>query len=74
MYNSGTSTNFTPLMAAAVRGEAKIAESILQMGCDKILKDNQGRNALWYASLFNKTNVALMLLGKEIEVLLGQSP
>ena len=38
--------------------------SLLQNGADKTLKDLSGRNALWYAVLFNRTEFAQFLLGK----------
>ena len=40
------------------------SQSLLQNGADKTLKDLSGRNALWYAVLFNRTEFAQFLLGK----------
>ena len=42
-------------------------KSLLQNGADKTLKDLSGRNALWYAVLFNRTEFAKFLLGKFIQ-------
>lgn len=64
--NKGTTTNFTPLMACAIRDNVKCAQSLLQNGADKTLKDSNGRNALWFAVLFNRTSFTQFLLGKFI--------
>jgi len=65
--NKGTSNAFTPLMACAIRGNVKCAQSLLQNGADKTLKDLSGRNTLWYAVLFNRTEFAKFLLESQQE-------
>ena len=51
-------------MACALRNEIHLAQALLQNGADKTVKDNQGRNALWFAILFDKVDFVHFLLGK----------
>ena len=51
-------------MACALRNEIHLAQALLQNGADKSVKDNQGRNALWFAILFDKVDFVHFLLGK----------
>ena len=64
LKNSGTANGFTPLMACALRNEIHMARALLQNGADKTVKDSKGRNALWFAVLFDKTEFVHFLLGK----------
>jgi len=62
--DSGTQAGFTPLMACALRNETHLARALLQSGADKTITDNAGRNALWFAVLFDRLDFVQFLLGK----------
>ena len=51
-------------MVCALRNETHLARALLQSGADKTITDNAGRNALWFAVLFDRLDFVQFLLGK----------
>ena len=54
--NLTTESGFTPLMASAGRHNIAIAELLIEKGADIEAKDDDGINALVYASTYNNRN------------------
>ena len=59
--NAQDSNGTTPLIAASMRGFARVAEKLLTAGADVTLKDTKGHDATWYAEFHNHTEVVFML-------------
>ena len=68
--NSNGTSGWTPLMAAAYYEHSTIIEILLQYNADTATTDHNGRNALHYAALKNKTTtttVQLLLNNMKLE-------